>query len=92
MPGQCPPIVVVPASRGNARDHRSQVRECLEELERRSAERWAREVQAAAAASKEPARALSPASAAKARAKLRRRAVINKTLAVVSYVHLDEMD
>ena len=85
-------IVVTPGPGRHAPSRWSEVREALEELERLSAERWAREVQAAAAASKEPARALSPAFAAKARAKLRRRAVINKTLAAISHVHLDEMD
>ena len=49
-------------------------------------------VGAVAAASSEPFRALSPVAAGKIRAKLRRLAVTNKTIAMTPRVHLDEMD
>ena len=49
-------------------------------------------VGAVAADSSEPFRALSPVAAGKIRAKLRRLAVTNKTIAVTPRVQLDEMD
>ena len=64
----------------------------MEELERLSAERWAKEVGEAAAKVAEPARALSPATAARCRAKLRARAVVNKRIAAASRIDLNGMD
>ena len=64
----------------------------MEELERLSAERWAKEVEKATAAAAEPARVLSPATAARCRAKLRARAVVNKRIAAPNRIDLNGMD
>ena len=85
-------IVVTPGPGRHAPSRWSEVREALEELDRLSAERWATEVEKAAAKAAEPARALSPATAARCRAKLRARAVVNKRIAAANLIDLHGMD
>ena len=70
----------------------SQVRDTLRELDRLSAESWKREVEKAKAASREPARALSPSTAARVRAKLQARAVRNLPLRGPVSFDLDNLD
>ena len=70
-----------------------QVRDTLREMDRRASERWAEELRRAAETVHQPARALSPATAARVRAKLRARAVGNRPVcALHARWRLDELD
>ena len=76
-----------------ARARAAQVRDSLQELDRLSSERWAREMQRAADAACEPGRPLSPTTAARARAKMRARAVVNRPVAApLTRSSLDTLD
>ena len=70
----------------------SQVRDTLRELDRLSAESWRREVEKAKVGSREPARPLSPSTAARVSAKLQARAVRNLPLRGPAPFDLDNLD